>query len=42
MILNLDTERLRTLAEVRAFVDGSDSVDLRPADRDDAYAFGTA
>lgn len=39
MILNLDTERLRTLAEVRAFLDGSDPVDFRLADRDDAYAF---
>ncbi len=39
MILNLDTERLRTLAEVRAFLDGSDLVDFRLADRDDTYAF---
>ena len=39
MILNLDTERLRTLAEVRASLDGSDPVDFRLADRDDAYAF---
>lgn len=39
MILNLDTERLRSLAEVRAFLDGSDPVDFRLADRDDACAF---
>ena len=38
MILNLDTKRLRTLAEVRAFLDGSDPVDFRLADRDDAIA----
>ena len=38
MILNLDTERVRTLAKVRAFLDGSDPVVFRLADRDDAYA----
>ena len=39
MILTLDTERLRTLSEVRAFLDGSHPVDFRPVDRDDAYGF---
>ena len=37
--MNLDSEQLRTLAEVRAFLDGSDPVDFRRADRDDAYTF---
>ena len=39
MILTLDTERLRTLSEVRAFLDGSHPVDFRLVDRDDAYGF---
>ena len=39
MILTLDTERLRTLSEVRAFLDGNHPVDFRPVDRDDAYGF---
>ena len=37
MILTLDTERLRTLDEVRAFLDGNGPVDFRRVDRDDAY-----
>ena len=39
MILTLDTERLRTLSEVRAFLDGSHPVNFRLVDRDDAYGF---
>ena len=39
MILRLDAERLRTLAEVRAFLDGSRPVEFRLVDRDDAYGF---
>ena len=39
MLLTLDTERLRTLAEVHAFLDGSDPVEFRLANRDDACAF---
>ena len=39
MILTLDTERLRTLSEVRAFLDGSHPVDFRLVDRDDAHGF---
>ena len=39
MILTLDAERLRTLAEVGASLDGSDPVDFRLTERDGAYAF---
>ena len=42
MILTLDAERLRTLAELGAFLDGSDPVDFRLTERDDAYAFRAA
>ena len=37
--MTLDTERLRTLSEVRAILDGSHPVDFRLVDRDDAYGF---
>ncbi len=37
MILRLDFERMRTLDEVRAFMDGNEPVDLRSVDRDEAY-----
>ena len=39
MIVTLRTERIRTLDNVRAFLDGSGAVDFRPLDRESAYAF---
>ena len=39
MILTLDTERLRTLEEDRAFMEGNRPVDFRSANRADAYEF---
>jgi len=39
MILSLDTERLRTLDEVRAFLDGNGPVDFRHRDRGGTYEF---
>ena len=39
MILTLDTERLRTLEEIRTFMEGNRPVDFRSADRADAYEF---
>ena len=39
MILNLDVERLHTLDQVRAFLDGNEPVDFKPRSRAEAYAF---
>ena len=39
MIVTLQTERIRTLEEVRAFVDGNEPVDFELADRESAYGF---
>ena len=39
MIVTLRTERIRTLAQVRAFLDGSEPVDFDLDDRDSAYVF---
>ena len=39
MIVTLRTERIRTLDEVRAFLDGNQAADFRPLDRESAYAF---
>ena len=39
MILTLDTERLRTLEEIRTFMEGNRPVDFRSADRAGAYEF---
>ena len=39
MIVTLQTERLRTMEQVRAFVEGSEPVDYQPKDRASAYAF---
>ena len=39
MIVTLQTERIRTLEQVRAFVEGSGPVDIKLADRESAYAF---
>ena len=37
--MTLQTERLRTMERVRAFVEGSEPVDYQPKDRASAYAF---
>ena len=37
--MTLQTERLRTMEQVRAFVEGSEPVDYQPKDRASAYAF---
>ena len=39
MILRLDVERLQTLDDVRAFLEGSDAVGFRPLDRRETYEF---
>ncbi len=39
MILRLDAERLRTLDDIRAFLEGSDAVAFRPVDRRETYEF---
>ncbi len=39
MIVTLSTERIRTLEDVRAFVEGSGGADITPLDRESAYAF---
>ena len=39
MILSLDVERLRTLEQVRAFLDGNGPVDFKPRSRKEVYAF---
>ena len=38
MIVTLQTQRVRTLEQVRAFVEGSESVDFAEGDREGAYA----
>ena len=39
MIVDIQTRRLRTIEQLRAFVEGSEGVDFRPGDRDEAYGF---
>ena len=39
MIVTLQTERIGTLEQVRAFVEGSEPLDIKLADRESAYAF---
>ena len=39
MIVTLCTERIRTLDEIRAFLEGSEAADITPHDREAAYAF---
>ena len=39
MIVTLRTERIRTLDEARAFLEGSEPVDFTLSDRDPAYLF---
>ena len=37
--MTLQTERLRTVEQIRGFLDGNGEVDFRPLDRDEAYGF---
>ena len=39
MIVTLQTERLRTVEQIRAFLEGNVEVDFRPEGRDAAYGF---
>ena len=39
MIVTLQTERIQTVEQVRAFLEGSAPVDYLPQDRDGVYAF---
>ena len=39
MIVDIGTRRLRTIAQLRAFVEGNEAVDFQPRDRDEAYGF---
>ena len=39
MIVTLQTERVQTLDQVRAFVEGSEAVDFTGADRECVYEF---
>ncbi len=39
MIVTLCTERIRTLDDIRAFLEGSEAADITPHDREAAYAF---
>ncbi len=39
MIVTLQTERIGTLEEVRAFMEGNEPVDIKLADRASAYDF---
>ena len=39
MIVTLQTERIRTIGQVAAFVEANEPVDFQPLDRDGAYAF---
>ena len=39
MIVTLQTETLRTIGQVAAFVEANEPVEFQPLDRDGAYAF---
>ena len=39
MIVDIQTRRLRTIGQLRAFVEGNEAVDFQPEDRDEAYGF---
>ena len=39
MIVTLCTERIRTLDDIRAFLDGNEAADITARDRESAYAF---
>ena len=37
--MDIQTRRLRTIGQLRAFVEGNEAVDFQPRDRDEAYGF---
>ena len=39
MIVDIQTRRLRTIGQLRAFVEGNEAVDFEPRDREEAYGF---
>jgi len=39
MIVDIQTRRLRTVGQLRAFVEGKEAVDFEPRDRDEPYGF---
>jgi len=39
MIVDIQTRRLRTMGQLRAFVEGNEAVDFQPESRDEAYGF---
>ena len=39
MIVDIQTRRLRTIGQLRAFVEGNEAVDIQPRDRGEAYGF---
>ena len=39
MIVDIQTRRLRTIGQLRAFVEGNEAVDFQPKNRDEAYGF---
>ena len=39
MIVDIQTRRLRTIGQLRAFVEGNEAVDFQPRDRDEAHGF---
>ena len=39
MIVDIQTWRLRTIGQLRAFAEGSEAVDFHPWDREEAYGF---
>ena len=42
MIVDIQTRRLRTIEQLRAFVEGNEAVDFQPRDRGEAYGFARA
>ena len=39
MIVDIQMRRLRTIGQLRAFVEGNEAIDFQPRDRDEAYGF---
>lgn len=39
MIVDIETRRLRTIAQLRAFVEGTEAMDYQLRERDEAYGF---
>ncbi len=42
MIVDIQTRRLRTIEQLRAFVEGNEAVSFQPRDRGEAYGFARA